>query len=143
MYTGGNECVLVKWLLKNPQNKAYLPRLPAPIRYVAIAPSNIHVSISTIDNGNALNTKFCLKWTQYFNILFFEGIVIINAQREIISTIQNFTWSTETSVELFPAGLTLDPLTNSLVFNSRVGNIQFFKTDSRTLLYNVSFWLLN
>ena len=52
MFTGGGECVLVKWLLSNPQNKSFLPRLPAPIRHLTIAPENIYVAVSTLDNGN-------------------------------------------------------------------------------------------
>lgn len=51
MYSGGGECVLVKWLLSNPQNKSFLPRLPAPIRHLTIAPENIYVAVSTLDNG--------------------------------------------------------------------------------------------
>ena len=57
MYTGGSERVLVKQLLSHPQNKAFLPRLAAPIRYLAIAPENINIAISTLDNGN-FKTKF-------------------------------------------------------------------------------------
>lgn len=48
MYSGGGECVLVKWLLSNPQNKSFLP---APIRHLTIAPENIYVAVSTLDNG--------------------------------------------------------------------------------------------
>lgn len=55
MYTGGGECVLVKWLLSNPQNKSFLPRLPAPIRHLTIAPGNIYVAISTVDNGKYIS----------------------------------------------------------------------------------------
>lgn len=51
MYSGGGECVLVKWLLSNPRNNSFLPRLPAPIRYLTIANRNIYVAVSTMDNG--------------------------------------------------------------------------------------------
>lgn len=51
MYTGGGECVLVKWLLTNPQNKSFLPRLQAPIRHLVVAPENVYVAVSTFDNG--------------------------------------------------------------------------------------------
>lgn len=51
MYTGGGECVLVKWTISNANNKSFLPRLPAPIKHLTIAPGNIFVAISTYDNG--------------------------------------------------------------------------------------------
>lgn len=51
MYTGGAENVLVKWTLHNPGEKAFLPRLPAPIMYLSISPENDYLSISTADNG--------------------------------------------------------------------------------------------
>lgn len=54
MYTGGGECVLVKWTLANPLNKSFLPRLPAPIKHLTIAPDNLYVAVSTLDNGKAL-----------------------------------------------------------------------------------------
>jgi len=50
MYTGGGECVLVKWTLKNTK-KAFLPRLSAPIKHLAIAPDDLYVAVSTLDNG--------------------------------------------------------------------------------------------
>lgn len=61
----------------------------------------------------------------------------MNSQRQIVSTIQNFTWSYDDSIEQFSAGLVFDPLTNSLVLNSRTGHIQFFNTANKNLLYNV------
>lgn len=51
MYTGGGECVLVKWTLANPEHKSFLPRLPAPIKHLTIAPDNLYVAVSTLDNG--------------------------------------------------------------------------------------------
>ncbi|XP_058803297.1 WD repeat-containing protein 75 [Phymastichus coffea] len=117
MYTGGGECVLVKWLVSNPQNKSFLPRLPAPIRYLTVAPENIYVAVSTLDNG----------------------IIIVNPQRKLTAVIQNFTWGVASSPKsLFPAGLTVDPRTNSLVLNSRTGHVQFFNPRTKSLLYNVN-----
>lgn len=51
MYTGSGECVLVKWTLANPLHKSFLPRLPAPIKHLTIAPDNLYVAVSTLDNG--------------------------------------------------------------------------------------------
>lgn len=53
--------------------------------------------------------------------------------------IQNFTWGVVSSPRnLFPAGLIVDPRTNSLVLNSRTGHVQFYDTHTNNLLYNVS-----
>jgi NET1-associated nuclear protein 1 (U3 small nucleolar RNA-associated protein 17) len=51
MYTGGGECVLVKWTLANTRQKSFLPRLPAPIKHLTIASDNLYVAVSTLDNG--------------------------------------------------------------------------------------------
>lgn len=117
MYTGGGECVLVKWTLANPQHKSFLPRLPAPIKHLTIAPDNLYVAVSTLDNG----------------------IVVVNPQRKLTSVIQNFTWGVaSSSKDLFPAGLIVDPRTGSLVLNSRTGHVQFYNTHTKNLLYNIN-----
>ncbi|XP_033232110.1 WD repeat-containing protein 75 [Belonocnema kinseyi] len=117
MYTGGGECVLVKWTLSNPQNKAFLPRLPAPIKHITIAPENIYIAVSTLDNG----------------------ISVVNPQLKFTSVIQKFTWGVVSSDKnLFPAGLIVDPRTGSLVLNSRTGFVQFYDIPTKSLLYNVN-----
>ncbi|XP_017882412.1 WD repeat-containing protein 75 [Ceratina calcarata] len=117
MYTGGGECVLVKWVLANPHHKSFLPRLPAPIKHLTIAPDNLYVAVSTLDNG----------------------IVVVNPQRKLTSVIQNFTWGVAlSSKDLFPAGLIVDPRTNCLVLNSRTGHVQFYNTYTKSLLYNIN-----
>lgn len=117
IYTGGSECVLVKWIVGNPHQKSFLPRLPAPIKHLTIAPDNLYIAVSTLDNG----------------------IIVVDPQKKVTSVIQNFTWGVGTSLEdLFPAGLILDPRTRSLVLNSRTGYVQFFDTHTKSLLYNVS-----
>lgn len=78
----------------------------------------------------------------FYNIipLYIAGIVVVNPQRKLTSVIQSFTWGVGSSSckTLFPAGLTVDPRTNSLVLNSRTGHVQFYDTHSKSLLYNVS-----
>ncbi|EFN76342.1 WD repeat-containing protein 75 [Harpegnathos saltator] len=117
MYTGGSECVLVKWTLANPQHKSFLPRLSAPIKHLTIAPDNSYVAVSMLDNG----------------------ILIVNPQKKQTTVIQNFTWGiVSSSKDLFPAGLTVDPRTGCLVLNSRTGHVQFYNTHTKNLLYNIN-----
>ncbi|XP_074094761.1 WD repeat-containing protein l(2)05287 [Cotesia typhae] len=117
MYSGGNESVLVKWTLSDSTKKDFLPRLPAPIKHLTIAPNNLYVAVSTLDNG----------------------IIVVNPQRKLTAVIQNFTWGVGVSQkDLFPAGLTLDPRTGSLVLNSRTGHVQFFDPKTKSLLYNIN-----
>lgn len=67
------------------------------------------------------------------------GIVIVSPQRKLTSVIQNFTWGVaSSSKDLFPAGLIVDPKTDSLVLNSRTGHVQFNNIHTKNLLYNVS-----
>lgn len=152
MYTGGGECVLVKWVLANPHHKSFLPRLPAPIKHLTIAPDNLYVAVSTLDNGTWIVYLF-LEWTfNFFKAFYtnstwylikFTGIVVVNPQRKLTSVIQNFTWGVAlSSQDLFPAGLIVDPRTGSLVLNSRTGHVQFYNTYTKSLLYNVSTILL-
>ncbi|XP_032679109.1 WD repeat-containing protein 75 isoform X2 [Odontomachus brunneus] len=116
MYTGGGECVLVKWSLANPLRQSFLPRLPAPIKHLTIAPDNLFVAVSTIDNG----------------------ILIVSPQKKVTAVIQSFTWGVAPFCkDLFPAGLVVDPRTGSLVLNSRTGHVQFYNTHTKNLLYNI------
>ncbi|XP_001602638.1 WD repeat-containing protein 75 [Nasonia vitripennis] len=115
MYSGGGECVLVKWPLENQKKNSFLPRLPAPIRHLTVAPEKGYVAVSTLDNG----------------------ILIVDAQNKLTAVIQNFTMGiTSNPKSLFPAGLAVDPRTNSLVLNGRTGHVQFFNTHTKSLLYN-------
>ncbi|XP_012257158.2 WD repeat-containing protein 75 [Athalia rosae] len=117
LYTGGGECVLVKWVIGNTKEKSFLPRLPAPIKHLSLTSENEYIAVSTLDNG----------------------IVVVNPQKQVVSVIQNFTWGVAVSKKnLFPAGLTIDPRTNSLVLNSRTGHVQFYNTDTKSLIYNVN-----
>lgn len=147
MYSGGGECVLVKWTLANPHYKSFLPRLPAPIKHLTIAPDNLYVAVSTLDNGKTLSLSVKFKsftiTKNLFNcillICFATGIIIVNPQKKLTSVIQHFTWGgVLSSKDLFPAGLVVDPRTGSLVLNSRTGHVQFYNTHTKTLMYNVS-----
>lgn len=68
------------------------------------------------------------------------GISVVNPQLKLTSLIQKFTWGVmNSSKNVFPAGLNVDPRTGSLVLNSRTGFVQFYDIHTKNLLYNVSF----
>ncbi|XP_014237854.1 WD repeat-containing protein 75 [Trichogramma pretiosum] len=114
MFTGGGEAVLVKWILAKPQDRRYLPRLPAMIKHISIAPDNVLIAISTLDNG----------------------IMITDYDRKIKAVIQNFTRDLSGS-SLYSAGICEDSRSGSVVLNSRIGHIQFIRPVSKSLLYNL------
>ncbi|CAB0037118.1 unnamed protein product [Trichogramma brassicae] len=115
MFTGGGEAVLVKWILAKPQDRRYLPRLPAVIKHISIAPDNVLIAISTLDNG----------------------IMITDYDRKIKAVIQNFTRDLS-GFSLYSAGICEDPRSGSVVLNSRIGHIQFIRPVSKSLLYNLN-----
>nr|CAD7431799.1 unnamed protein product [Timema monikensis] len=117
-YSGGSEHVMVKWTLDSPDQRLYLPRLPDNICHLVVAPDNLYVAISLADNG----------------------IRVVDSHLKTISIIQHFTWCGEgepNNKTRFPAGLSLDPRTKSMVLNGRVGHIQFFNPNTSSLLYNL------
>ncbi|KAG8222238.1 hypothetical protein J437_LFUL001436 [Ladona fulva] len=118
MYSGGRECVMVKWFLEY-QEKKFLPRIGAPIRYVVVSPDNVFVAACLDDNS----------------------IQLVNAQGKIKRVIQNFTWNAHISEKLpdhtILHKVRLDPRTNSLVMNGQPGHLQFFSMKSSKLLYNL------
>ena len=52
MYSGGQEAVLLKWKIKRPDLKEFLPRMVSPIVHIAIGPDNLKIAVATSDNGN-------------------------------------------------------------------------------------------
>lgn len=122
-YSGAGECVLVKWTVDRPLDRQFLPRLPAAICHLSLAPDNRYLAISTSDNG----------------------IQIVNAQLNQISVIQHFTWQVEAKqgVPTFSAGISVDPRSQSMVMNGRTGHIQFYSPRTRTLLYNLDITEMN
>ena len=43
--------MLVKWTVDRPLDRQFLPRLPAAICHLSLAPDNRYLAISTSDNG--------------------------------------------------------------------------------------------
>ncbi|XP_050438746.1 WD repeat-containing protein 75 [Adelges cooleyi] len=119
-YSGGSENVLVKWFCENIEARHFLPRLPANIIHLAVSTDNQYAAISTKDNG----------------------IIIINSQNKIHSTVQKFTWGVHASTvkefeNVFPAGVAFDRRSRSLVTNGWPGYIQFYSLDQSQLRFNM------
>lgn len=119
LYSAGSEAVLVKWSLTDLNDRSFLPRLASPIRHVVISDVNENVLICLEDNG-----------LQF----------VAPEKMKVTSTLQHFTYARpdKTGYDNFPIGLCLNPRTNSLVLNGRVGHLQFYSAYTKSLLYNVS-----
>ncbi|XP_017007025.2 uncharacterized protein l(2)05287 [Drosophila takahashii] len=118
IYSGGHECVLVKWSLLKPGDRQYLPRLPSVIRHIVVSNDNENVLVCTEDNA----------------------IQLLNgSNNNVESTVQHFTYETndKTGRSKFPLGLRLNPRTNTLVLNGRSGHLQFYSAYTKSMLYNL------
>lgn len=122
-YSGGLENTLVRWNIKDPNYREYLPRMLGTPLHICVGADNQKVAVSADDNG----------------------IQILNAQLNPAAIIQNFTWvpNDKTNVPKFPIGLKVNPRNSSLVLNGRVGHLQFFSTHTKSLLYNVSSMIIS
>lgn len=109
-FSGGNESVLVKWTIENPQNKKFLPRLPDTINHISIANDNLYIAISMKDNG----------------------IQIVDSRFQLVSVIQHLVIS-----ENLTAGIHYNPHFKSLVLNGLIGHVQFYSPEDSNLLYNL------
>lgn len=117
-YSGGLENTLCHWELRCDKPIDFVARMQGTPVHIVIGAENQKIAVSTDDNG----------------------IQILNAQNAPLAVIQNFTWIPydKTNIPKFPIGLKVNPRTNCLVMNGRLGHLQFFSTHTRTLLYNVS-----
>lgn len=125
LYSGGVECVLVKWHIKEKTlEKNFLPRVSGSIKQISIDPVRDKLTISLDDNA----------------------IQIINSNLNQLKTIQDFTQISPTELELtqpFPAGITVNPRNHHLVLNGRTGHLQFFSTKTMRLLFNIDIAMKN
>lgn len=117
-YSGAKEFVLVKWTIDRPENKVFLPRLRGSPRQITLGPQNNNIALALSDNQ----------------------IQLLGANFELSAVVQSFTYihDDETGLGRFPAGLRLNPRNQCLVLNGRIGQLQFYSTQSQSLLYNVS-----
>lgn len=110
-YSGGEECVLVKWQLDNANEKKFLPRLAAEIEHLSVAPNNLYMAVATRDNA----------------------IRIVDNQMNQINLIQHLVLGKQ-----YESGIIYDPRTKALVMNGNQGHIQFYSPHDMSLLYSVS-----
>lgn len=117
-YSGGLENTLCHWEFREIKPIDFIARMHGTPVHIVIGAENQKIAVATDDNG----------------------IQILNAQKSPIAIVQNFTWIPydKTNLPKFPVGLKVNPRTNCLVMNGRLGHLQFFSTHTRTLLYNVS-----
>lgn len=122
LYSGGHECVLVKWPLATPEKRKYVPRMASVIRHIVVSNDSENVLVCTEDNAIQL---------------------LSGSSHTIKSTVQHFTYEMQdrTGRSKFPLGLCLNPRTNSLVLNGRTGHLQFYSAYNKSMLYNVGFFL--
>lgn len=110
-YSGGGECVLVKWQIDNSLERNFLPRLPSTIENISVANNNLFIALSSGDNG----------------------IRILDPRFELISVIQNLVLS-----DSCEGSIIFDPRSKALVMNGSVGYLQFYSPYDLSLLYSVS-----
>lgn len=110
-YSGGDECVLVKWQVDSSLHKNFLPRLPATIEWVSVSRNNLFVAIATADNG----------------------IRVLDGRLELLCVIQNLVLSAGEE-----GNIVFDPRSKALVMNGSIGHLQFYSPYDMSLLYSVS-----
>lgn len=110
-YSGGSECVLVKWQLDNANERKFVPRLPSDIHHITVANNNVLLAVATEDNA----------------------IRIFDNMLNHTTLIQHFVLG-----QHYECGITYDPRTRSLIMNGSQGYIQFYSPEEMSLLYSVS-----
>lgn len=120
LYSGGSENVLVKWQLSS-QRHFFLPRLGLPIKSIVTDTKNNLVITAHVDNALSIISAKDFRR---------QGII------------QGLSMNTETK-NSFPAGLTYDSRTRSLILNGRTGHVQFYDPNHSRQLHHLDITLSN
>uniref|UniRef100_A0A1A9WZU9 WD repeat-containing protein 75 second beta-propeller domain-containing protein n=1 Tax=Glossina brevipalpis TaxID=37001 RepID=A0A1A9WZU9_9MUSC len=117
-WSSAEESVLVHWNIERPELRHYLARMTAEIRHIAVNSNNAKVAVCTADNS----------------------VQTVGTDKQIVNNLQEFTYVSDdkTGKPKFPVGLHLNPRTNALVLNGRVGSLQFYNTYTKSLIYNLN-----
>ncbi|GAB6020498.1 hypothetical protein CHUAL_003184 [Chamberlinius hualienensis] len=117
LYSGGSECVLVKWNLKT-EEKQFLPRLGLPICNISCSPDSTHATVSLVENA----------------------IVLVNSINKITDVIKGLArthnWAEFSSAPI-PTGILFDKHTSALVLNGKPGHLQFYNIREDKQLYSL------
>ena len=54
MVSGGGECTLVKWDIREIENRRTVPRLGLPVRHVSVSAKNSLTAVSQADNSKCI-----------------------------------------------------------------------------------------
>ncbi|XP_066959490.1 WD repeat-containing protein 75 [Macrobrachium rosenbergii] len=114
LYSGGAECVLVKWQITEGRNH-FLPRLGMPIKYVLTDTKNSKIICAHVDSAFS---------------------VISARDYKLEGSIQGVSSSMD-DVEPYPAGIVYDPRTRAIVLNGKSGHLQFYDLSHNKLLYQL------
>ncbi|XP_037927474.1 uncharacterized protein LOC119662008 [Teleopsis dalmanni] len=122
-YSSGLESVLVKWNIAKPDIRQFIPRIGAYIRHIVVCSNNSQVAVCTADNA----------------------VRIMGADEKLICTLHDFTYipDDKTGKDRFPVGLRLNPRSNTLALNGRIGHLQFYSVYTKSLLYNLDVVMQN
>ncbi|CAF0710964.1 unnamed protein product [Brachionus calyciflorus] len=124
LYSGGHECVLVKWLFKTGQ-KDFKPRLGAPISSITSSLDNTFCAVKHLDNTIHL-IGANMKVVQTFSSFLCPNFKTTN--KDLVNNM-DFTF--------YPIGLNYFKKLNCIVTNGRPGHLQFYSYSSDKLLFNL------
>jgi len=149
--SGGHECVLVRWNLHAAGDRKYVPRVGAAIRRIAISASNDFYAVSLSDNSVAVYGSTRVPEAVFRGMIKCpfkrapdDGFANNNSA-DITNKNHNVDVDVPTAVRLsaVPTGLHLDPRSNCLVLNGRLGHLQFYDLTQDRCLQSLDILNLN
>ncbi|CAL4073326.1 unnamed protein product, partial [Meganyctiphanes norvegica] len=120
LYSGGGECVLVKWQLTE-DRRYFLPRLGSRINLITTDTTNQYLVLSMADNALHLVSAKEFKLEGVI-----QGLAVTSGNKEP-----------------FAAGLVYDSNTQAVITNGKIGHLQFYDVHTSKQLYNLDITLTN